>query len=86
MNDINQVWDIAGRISAFILEQDLIEIKQRKIKSLQEHRCGNCQYWMKSSCIPEKEHKQFKTMNSPGCDLFQLSESSKYLLREIESE
>jgi hypothetical protein len=50
--------------------------KLRQIASLHEKRCGNCWRWMKSSCVPEKKHGQFKSCNSYACDDFDLKDWS----------
>jgi len=60
--------------------------KIEQIKSVAEQRCGNCRLWMTSRCAPEKEHGQFKSMNSPGCNSLAPSSSSLQLHEQYTTE
>lgn len=68
--DANAIFDAASKASKFILWQDAINTKTAHINSVLSKRCGHCQYWMTRSCIPEKEHGQFKSCDSVGCRAF----------------
>ena len=47
---------------------------QRDIIEAERQSCGNCWKWMKNECKPEKEHGQFKSCESSGCDGFEISD------------
>jgi len=84
--NVNAIFDaviMAGKLIA--LEHRIAE-KKAQINSVNQKRCGNCDHWMKSSCVPEKKHKQFKSMNSLSCNDFVLSWSSNMLSNEFKSE
>jgi hypothetical protein len=57
--------------------------KKEQIRSVSARECGNCDHWMKSTCIPEKKHRQFKSMGSLACGAFTLSPQSKRLSEEF---
>lgn len=86
MNNINDIWNIVADFSAILIKHDQITQKQQQIKNCRSHACGNCEHWMKSGCIPEKEHKKFKSISSQGCKLFQLSWSSEKIAKDLEKE
>ena len=59
------------------------QLKKEQVRSVNVRECGNCDHWMKSTCIPEKQHRQFKSMGSPACGAFTLSPQSKRLSDEF---
>ncbi len=63
-----------------------IQQKQNQIASVSAKRCGNCYFWMKTKCVPEKVHKQFKSHNSVGCELFELDSGSLRLAETFAAE
>ena len=72
MNEVNAIFDAAIAASKYL---QLLDKRNQLVKQLQDMRakiCGNCFHWMKSSCVPEKQHKQFKSCNSSGCKDFTL--------------
>ena len=81
-----------GRASAILVLADKRRNKAEQLKSVTERRCGNCYHWMKNSCKPEKELKQFKSMNSYACKDFALSDCGSLIpkftqeLAEIDQE
>ena len=81
--DINAIFDALGKTSQLLQIKDQYQDKLKQIESVQSERCGNCDHWMKSSCVPEKEFGQFKSMNSLACKLFILAHSSKYMIEEF---
>jgi hypothetical protein len=74
---INTLSDISKR------QVELDEIKEKL--SHTGKKCGNCKYWMTSYCKPEKENKEFKSMNSFACNLFIEDLQSKKFREEWES-
>lgn len=60
--------------------------KLDQIRSVTERRCGNCRLWMTSDCVPEKQHKQFKSMNSMACGAFSTDAGSARLLVKFREE
>lgn len=72
--EINAIFDAVGKASAYICLKDKLDSKARQLYSVQEHRCGNCWHWMKSSCKPEKQRGQFKNCNSLACQDFEISD------------
>jgi len=76
---LNGIWDAAIAASGKIMREDQISRKKQQIRECTNRTCGNCHYWMTSSCIPEKKHKQFKSAGSCGCREFVLSQGSMRL-------
>ena len=86
MNNVNAIFDAIGNISKsrHLMTRHVAKISQ--IDSVQSERCGNCDHWMKSSCVPEKQRKEFKSAGSPGCKDFALSYGSNLLLSKFKDE
>ena len=80
------VWDAAIAASDKVMRWDQISKKKQQIRECASRSCGNCHYWMKSGCTPEKKHGQFKSIGSPGCSGFTLSQSSMRLSEEFARE
>lgn len=72
--DVEKIFDAVGKASAFICIQDQRDSKAQQLRDVQAKRCGNCWHWMKTSCIPEKKYKKFKSCNSFACKDFELSD------------
>ena len=81
--NINAIFDVSGKASQILHIQDQYQDKLAQIESVRSKRCGNCEHWMKSSCVPEKKHGQFKSMGSLACENFILAHSSKYMIEEF---
>ena len=81
--NVEMIFDAALKASSYIYLKDAIHNKQTQIRNVLSKRCGNCFHWMKSSCMPEKEHKQFKTCNSFICKDFVLSPISEELSKKF---
>ena len=58
--------------------------KRKQLSEMMDRRCGNCSRWMKSTCKPEKERGQFKSINSFACQDF--SQVEHTFAGEIEAE
>ncbi len=86
MNEIDNIWGTFDRLSSLTHLADQRRNKLAQIRSLEVKKCGNCDHWMKSSCIPEKVHRQFKGCDSPGCTAFTASTHNQDMLiqRKIE--
>jgi len=84
--NIDIIFDTLGKASQILQIKDQYQNKLGQIKSVQSEKCGNCEHWMKSSCVPEKKLKQFKSMGSLACDAFILAHSSKYMIKEFTEE
>lgn len=84
--DVNKIFDVAMKVSDEIDRVDKIEKKQQQIQSVESKRCGNCDLWMKSTCRPEKEFKQFKSCNSFACKDFKRDSISKELITRFKKE
>lgn len=90
---MNDMFDALSKLAQLSIIQHQYNEKVVQIKSVGEKRCGNCDHWMKSSCMPEKKYGQFKSMNSVSCIDFVLNAGSIVLkakfteeLREIEAQ
>ena len=70
MNEVDAIFDAIGKASAFIHKQDEINEAKERLADIEKKECGMCQYWMKSSCKPEKEFGQFKSGKSFPCKDF----------------
>ena len=70
MNEFDAIFDgiIQFGKTEGLLNQ--IKEKQAQINSVKSLKCGNCDNWMKSTCIPEKQYKQFKSCKSYACKNF----------------
>lgn len=79
--NINDIFDAVAAFAEETIRQDKIREKQEEIAEAQRKVCGHCFKWMKSTCIPEKKHGQFKSMNSLACGLF---EAKRYSLELAE--
>ncbi len=84
--DANAIFDAFGEYAKKEMTRWKREQKMTQIRSVESRRCGNCDHWMKSSCKPEKEHGQFKSMNSPGCGDFIIDYGSKQLIDKFKDE
>ncbi len=84
--EINEIFDAVAEYSTQVIRADKIFKKQQQIQSVESRRCGNCDYWMKSTCRPEKEFKQFKSCNSTACTDFKSEGMSKGLAVRFKKE
>jgi hypothetical protein len=84
--ETEDIWDFASRISAAVHKADAIRQKQAQIDGVSRKTCGNCDHWMKTSCVPEKVHRQFKSVSDQACGDFALSPSSAELLKKFTEE
>jgi len=86
MSDVNAIFDAAGKVFCALIKDDKIREKNDQIRSVTERRCGNCDHWMTSTCRPEKDRKQLKSMNSSACKDFERSYASKRLEAQFRDE
>ena len=91
--NVQEIFDAFGNLVSIVALKDKIRNKQMSVRSVTKRECGNCEKWMKSTCIPEKRDKQFKSMSSRACPLFEikptfaeLRDSRTEELRTLESE
>src|ERR1700749_3308454 len=77
--NVNTIFDAFGTFSDVVHLSDDRQSKQAQIRDVNAKRCGNCDRWMKTTCIPEKKHGLFKSTNSMACGDFTLSPGSKRL-------
>lgn len=84
--NVNAIFDAVAKATNYVHLQDEIYKKQAQVRNVLSKRCGNCWHWMKSSCVPEKEHNQFKSCDSFGCKDFSLCPFSKELAKKFENE
>lgn len=84
--NVNAIFDAVGKASHYVHLLDAVSNKETQIRNVLSKRCGNCFHWMKSSCIPEKKHKQFKSCNSFGCKDFALCPFHKELSEKFGKE
>jgi hypothetical protein len=83
---VDAIFDAFYKATSEIHKLDAIQKKQEQINRVTAKRCGNCDLWMKSTCIPEKKHGQFKSMNSRACNAFTYCHSSLSLQDEFTAE
>jgi hypothetical protein len=69
------IW--VGVTAAVVHLRDDRQAKQAQIRDVNAKRCGNCDHWMKTTCVSEKQHGQLKSNYSTACGAFTLSPSSK---------
>jgi len=85
VNEVDAIFDAIGRASRLMLLNHQRNEKAEQLRSIKAHRCGNCALWMTSHCKPEAERGQLKSMNSPGCNDFELKDIGG-LIPKFESE
>lgn len=81
-----KIFEFANEISRLVQYRHKISEIQAKIRGKATKKCGDCAYWMKNSCVPEKQYKQFKSCGSLACKDFVLSWFSYCLLRKWKQE
>ena len=86
MNEFDAIFDAVIAVTAEVHKADAIHKKEQQIASVLAARCGNCDHWMKTSCKPEKERGEFKSMNSVACPDFRLGFSSQMLAEDFRKE
>lgn len=64
------IFDAFNAFSEKVHRADEIRTLTIQANACRSRRCGNCYWWMKRECKPEKIHKQLKSMNSPACEDF----------------
>lgn len=84
--NINGIFDAFMKMSEYSGLRNQAARKQEQIASVLQRRCGNCDHWMKTSCKPEKVHKQFKSSGSIACGAFERDWASKKLEAEFRGE
>ena len=84
--EFDAFWDALAEGMKADAKRYRIQQKQEQIRSVTARRCGNCHHWMKSSCKPEKERKEFKSCNSLACGDFEPSWSRDELLKQFTQE
>jgi len=86
MTEADAIFDAISKAACFIIRQDKISAKQKEIANCKEKNCGHCDHWMKSSCKPEKELKQFKSAASMPCKDFSIASYLPGLIASREAE
>ncbi len=86
MSDAAAIFDAVGKLGKAIIEADKRNCIHRDIQSLKAKECGHCDYWMKSTCRPEKELGQFKSCSSYGCKDFSRNDAIHDLIAKREAE
>jgi hypothetical protein len=86
VNQVNEIFDAFKGFADAVHRADTIQKMERKILSVSAKRCGNCHFWMKSECEPEKKGGHFKSRNSLGCNLFNQESWVKRLEAERRAE
>lgn len=76
MNEVDMIFDAVAKASRWVHLKDEIAKKKEQIRDVNSLTCGNCNHWMKTSCIPEKKHGKFKSSASFACEIFQQCSSS----------
>jgi hypothetical protein len=77
--NVDAIFGAFDRFSELTGLVDQQQRKQAQIQAVNSRRCGNCDHWMKTTCVPEKQHGQFKSNGSLACGAFTLSDGSKRL-------
>lgn len=84
--NVNAIFDAIDKASTYVNLKEAIRRKKEQVDSCEANRCGNCYHWMKTTCAPEKLHKQFKSCASLACNNFEHDSGSKKLANEFSSE
>lgn len=86
MNIANNIFDAVAEMAVEQMHQHAIAEKRSQITNMQQRRCGNCDHWMKTSCRPEKEGGQLKSISSLGCSDFEPDWFSMRRTKELQNE
>lgn len=86
MNNVDSIFNAAARVGNHFWTWDSIRAKKKQIADCRATLCGNCDHWMKSTCVPEKQHGEFKSMNSKGCEIFKPNDYVIPLAEKAEAE
>ena len=84
--NVDAVFDAFGKFSELVHLRDALDKKNGQVRAVTTYRCGNCDHWMKTTCVPEKQHGQFKSCESVACGAFTLSPGSKRLMDQFNAE
>lgn len=75
MTEIDRIFDVAMGVSEVANLADKTLRKQQQIKDVNSKTCGNCELWMKNSCIRESQFGEIKSISSYACKDFTLDKS-----------
>ena len=84
--NVDAIFDAVIDAGRLVMLADKIRAKQQQIRFVLSKTCGNCDMWMKSTCVPEKKHKQFKSVASFACSAFELDSYSESAARTFGDE
>lgn len=56
-----RIFDAFDELSRLTHLKDRRRIKLSEIRDCEARVCGNCNWWMKNECKPEKEYGEFKS-------------------------
>lgn len=85
-SEVDQIFDGVMAFSTAVHKADKRRNLVNEIAELKQPRCGHCSYWMKTSCKPEKQHGQFKSMDSWGCKGFERNHFTVQIIAKREAE
>lgn len=85
-SEVDAIFDAVAKASHIGHLAHKIQEKRAQIREVAAKRCGNCFHWMKSSCKPEKVHRQFKSCSSLACEDFERSRCSERLEEQFQGE
>ena len=74
--DADKIFDAFGEFASLVLLRDKIRNKKKSIRKLEKRECGNCEKFMKSTCLPEKRDGRLKSWSSPACSIFEIKPSN----------
>jgi len=75
----DRIFDAFDELSRLVHLKEKRRRKLIEVREIEASVCGHCNFWMARECKPEKEHGDFKSMNSIACADFQGDEFSKRL-------
>lgn len=84
--NVDAIFDAFYKAFDFVRLTDAARKKSVQIRDVTSRTCGNCDHWMKSTCVPEKKHGQLKSMGSIGCGAFSQAPAMAELASKFTSE
>lgn len=84
--NVDAIFDAFADVTARVHKADELRKKQQEIAGARRKECGNCWHWMKSTCKPEKDRGEFKSMSSYPCRDFNRDNYSTKRITTLEAE
>lgn len=65
--NVDAIFDAVAEVSRREMIKHRYQEKAEQLRAIEIKECGHCYHWMKSTCVPEKQHNKFKSASSFPC-------------------